>query len=52
MHRIVPQISADWSTVSQSRGKEQAVGAEVTAIRVSLSWDWGVRQSKYNFITA
>lgn len=36
----------------QSRGEERAVGAEATAIQVSLSWDWGVRQSRYNFITA
>lgn len=36
----------------QSRGEGRVVDAEATAIQVSLSWDWGVRQSKYNFITA
>lgn len=30
----------------------QEIGAEATAIQISLSWDWGIRPGKYNFLTA
>lgn len=58
-HRMVPQISTGWKLALElllhspgGENREMNVGAEATAIQISLSWDWGIRRGKSQFLTA